>query len=189
VLKPDFFRSVTWVTLNDCNSCTNYWLYLYQWLVETVWHEDLVICFYRSGNGLYPCHSGLSVSHDSVFTAEHRTPHSSSEDLDTAQSSSSLSIQQLVLPGVRVSSKESFQMYLPVTYCHCLLRRYELHSAFTGRFSDWGCHLLNPWIHYYVHTRHTTDLYPEPHQSSSYLFQIYFMSNSHTFCSLQWGVH
>jgi len=55
----------------------------------------------RSGNGLFPCHSGLSVSHDSVFTAEHRTPHSSSEDLDTAQSSSSLSIQQLVLPGVR----------------------------------------------------------------------------------------
>ncbi|KAJ9595323.1 hypothetical protein L9F63_027292, partial [Diploptera punctata] len=56
----------------------------------------------RSGNGLFPGHSGLSVSHDSVFTAEHRTPHSSSEDLDTAQSSSSLSIQQLVLPGVRV---------------------------------------------------------------------------------------
>jgi len=56
----------------------------------------------RSGNGLFPCHSGLSVSHDSVFTAEHRTPpHSSSEDLDTAQSSSSLSIQQMVLPGVR----------------------------------------------------------------------------------------
>lgn len=55
----------------------------------------------RSGNGLFPGHSGLSVSHDSVFTAEHRTPHSSSEDLDTAQSSSSLSIQQLVLPGVR----------------------------------------------------------------------------------------
>ena len=65
----------------------------------------LLVC--RSGNGLYPCHSGLSVSHDSVFTAEHRSPHSSSEDLDTAQSSSSLSIQQLVLPGVRVSSIES----------------------------------------------------------------------------------
>lgn len=188
VLEPDFFRSVTWVTLNDWNTCTNYWMYLYQWLVETVWHQDLaVLLVYRSGNGLFPCHSGLSVSHDSVFTAEHRTPHSSSEDLDTAQSSSSLSIQQLVLPGVRVSSKESFHMYHPIIYCHCLVRRFGLHNAVTGRFCDWCCNLLNPCIHYCVHTRHTTDHYPEPHQSNSYLLQIYIMS--HTSCSLRWGVH
>jgi len=131
-------------------------MYLYQWLVETVWHQDLAVLFvYRSGNGLFPCHSGLSVSHDSVFTAEHRTPHSSSEDLDTAQSSSSLSIQQLVLPGVRVSSKESFQMYHPVMYCHFLVWRCGLHNACTGRFCDSCCHLLDPWIRYCVYRRHT----------------------------------
>nr|CAD7430598.1 unnamed protein product [Timema monikensis] len=55
----------------------------------------------ESGTGLFPGHSGLSVSHDSVFTAEQRSSHSSCEDLDIGQSSSSLSIQQLVLPGVR----------------------------------------------------------------------------------------
>nr|CAD7197729.1 unnamed protein product [Timema douglasi] len=58
----------------------------------------------RSGTGLFPGHSGLSVSHDSVFTAEQRSSHSSCEDLDIGQSSSSLSIQQLVLPGVRLGN-------------------------------------------------------------------------------------
>ncbi|XP_044737501.1 uncharacterized protein LOC123299242 isoform X2 [Chrysoperla carnea] len=55
----------------------------------------------KSGTGgLYSGHhGGLSVSHDSVFTGD---PLSGSDlELDTAQSSSSLSIQQLVLPGVR----------------------------------------------------------------------------------------
>ena len=136
--------------------------------------RSTVLLVYRSGNGLFPCHSGLSVSHDSVFTAEHRTPHSSSEDLDTAQSSSSLSIQQLVLPGVRVSSKESFQMYHPVTYCHCLVCRYLLHCAFAVRFSDWGCHLLNAWIHDCVHRRHSWSL--------SWARSIQFLFIANIFC-------
>ena len=141
---------------------------------------------YRSGNGLFPCHSGLSVSHDSVFTAEHRTPHSSSEDLDTAQSSSSLSIQQLVLPGVRVSSKEQFQMYHPVTYCHCLAQRCAA-QRFYGKIFCLRLPFIEPLDSLLSsYKTHTTDPYPELHQSNFYLLQIYIMSKSHISCSLRW---
>ncbi|XP_063228272.1 uncharacterized protein LOC134534122 isoform X2 [Bacillus rossius redtenbacheri] len=61
---------------------------------------DEAVCRRRSGSGLYPGHAGLSVSHDSVFTAEQRSC-SSREELRAAGSSSSLSVQQLVLPGVK----------------------------------------------------------------------------------------
>ncbi|GLV35641.1 uncharacterized protein CBL_01209 [Carabus blaptoides fortunei] len=58
----------------------------------------------NSNAGMYPGGGSLSVSHDSVFTAEQHSTRgdSTSSDLDTAQSSSSLSIQQLMhQTGVR----------------------------------------------------------------------------------------
>nr|CAD7441886.1 unnamed protein product [Timema bartmani] len=105
---------------------------------NTRYHLDDECCYWlssrRSGTGLFPGHSGLSVSHDSVFTAEQRSSHSSCEDLDIGQSSSSLSIQQLVLPGVRKPEHPTFSTSRELSRYRCL--------SVCVRSPFWSCRLV-----------------------------------------------